>query len=100
MDRQRTPAAIASAQSGTKQRGTSNPGAGQQRIERALRAWRLSEAKRRMVLAFRIFSDRALVSMASNAPRNEAELLAVQGIEAGIVKKYGAQIFRLVKGTS
>jgi hypothetical protein len=30
------------------------------------------------------------------APRNEAELLAVQGIGAGIVKKYGAHIFRLV----
>jgi superfamily II DNA helicase RecQ len=46
--------------------------------------------------AFRIFGDRALQSIATTAPRNEAELLAVQGIGAGIVKKYGAQIFRLV----
>jgi superfamily II DNA helicase RecQ len=83
-------------QSVTKQRAASSTGTDQHRIEQALRAWRLSEAKRRRVPAFRIFGDRALVSIASTAPRNEAELLAVQGIGAGIVKKYGAQIFRLV----
>ena len=68
----------------------------QQRIEQALRAWRLSEAKRRRVPAFRIFGDRALLSIAATAPRNEAELLAVQGIGAGIAKKYGAHIYRLI----
>jgi DNA topoisomerase-3 len=68
----------------------------QNRIEQALRAWRLSEAKRRRVPAFRIFGDRALLSIATTAPSNEAELLAVQGIGAGIVKKYGTHIFRLV----
>ena len=36
------------------------------------------------------------VSIAATAPSSEAELLAVQGIGAGIVKKYGAHIFRLV----
>ena len=66
------------------------------RLEQALRAWRLNEAKRRRVPAFRIFGDRALLSIAANAPKNEAELLAVQGIGAGIVKKYGAHIFRLI----
>jgi DNA topoisomerase-3 len=80
----------------TKQRAASSSGTDQHRIEQALRAWRLSEAKRRRVPAFRIFGDRALISIASTAPRNEAELLAVAGIGAGIVKKYGAQIFRLV----
>ena len=89
-------AATTQTQSGTTQRAAPTPGADQHRIEQALRAWRLSEAKRRRIPAFRIFGDRALVSIASTAPRNEAELLAVQGIGAGIVKKYGAQIFRLV----
>jgi len=83
-------------QSGTQRAAALSSGADQHRIEQALRAWRLSEAKRRRVPAFRIFGDRALVSIASTAPRNEAELLAVEGIGAGIVKKYGAQIFRLV----
>jgi superfamily II DNA helicase RecQ len=90
-------AAAARAQSGTKERAASVSGSDQQRIEQALRAWRLSEAKRRRVPAFRIFGDRALLSIATTAPRNEAELLAVQeGIGAGIVKKYGAHIFRLI----
>jgi DNA topoisomerase III len=61
-----------------------------------LRAWRLTEAKRRRVPAFTIFGDRALLSIATTAPSNEAELLAVQGIGASIVKKYGSHIFRLV----
>jgi DNA topoisomerase III len=88
--------AAARTQSGTKERAASGSGSDQQRIEQALRAWRLSEAKRRRVPAFRIFGDRALLSIATSAPRNEAELLAVQGIGTGIVKKYGAQIFRLI----
>jgi superfamily II DNA helicase RecQ len=88
--------AVARTQSGTKERAASGSGSDQQRIEQALRVWRLNEAKRRRVPAFRIFGDRALLSIATTAPRNEAELLAVQGIGAGIVKKYGAHIFRLI----
>jgi DNA topoisomerase III len=89
-------AAAAQTQSQKTERVTSVSGSDQHRIEQSLRAWRLSEAKRRRVPAFRIFGDRALLSIATTAPRNEAELLAVQGIGAGIVKKYGAHIFRLV----
>jgi DNA topoisomerase-3 len=89
-------AAAARTQSGTKESAASVSGSDQHRIEQALRAWRLSEAKRRRVPAFRIFGDRALLSIATTAPRNEAELLALQGIGAGIVKKYGAHIFGLI----
>jgi DNA topoisomerase-3 len=83
-------------QSAKTERAATVAGSEQCRIEQALRAWRLSEAKRRRVPAFRIFGDRALLNIAATAPSNEAELLAVQGIGAGIVKKYGAHIFRLV----
>jgi DNA topoisomerase-3 len=83
-------------QSAKTERAATVAGSEQRRIEQALRAWRLSEAKRRRVPAFRIFGDRALLNIAATAPSNEAELLAVQGIGAGIVKKYGAHIFRLV----
>jgi DNA topoisomerase III len=89
-------AAAPRTQSGTKEREASASGSDQHRIEQALRAWRLNEAKRRRVPAFRIFGDRALLSIASTAPRNEAELLAVQGVGVGIVKKYGVHIFRLI----
>ena len=91
-----SPTAASRTQSGNTEGAASLSGLEQHRIEQALRAWRLSEAKRRRVPAFRIFGDRALLSIATTAPSNEAELLAVQGIGTGIVKKYGAHIFRLV----
>jgi DNA topoisomerase-3 len=92
----RSPADGSRTQSANTERAAVAAGSEQRRLEQALRAWRLSEAKRRRVPAFRIFGDRALQSIATAAPRNEAELLAVQGIGSGIVKKYGAHIFRLI----
>ena len=65
-------------------------------IEHALRSWRMSEAKRRNLPAFRIFGDRALHCIAMSRPQNEAALLAVPGIGMSTVKKYGPQIFRMV----
>ena len=61
-----------------------------------LRNWRLAEAKRRGVPAFRVFSDQALKAMAAKRPGTAAELLAIPGIGMGTVEKYGAQIYRLV----
>ena len=91
--------ATARKPSGNLRTGAEPPGSEQQiRLEQALRAWRLSEAKRKRVPAFRIFGDRALLSIAMTSPRNEEELLAVPGIGIGIVKKYGTQIFRLIAG--
>jgi superfamily II DNA helicase RecQ len=83
-------------QSGETERAVSAAGPEQPSIEHALRAWRLSEAKRRRVPAFRILGDRALLGIATTVPSNEQELLAVRGIGTGIVKKYGAHIFRLI----
>jgi DNA topoisomerase III len=68
----------------------------QQRLEQALRAWRLTEAKRRNMPAFRIFGDRTLRNIASTCPRSDSALLAVPGIGMGTVEKYGAQIYHLV----
>jgi DNA topoisomerase III len=68
-------------------------------IEQALRAWRLSEAKRRKIPAFRVFGDRALRGIAATCPQNDAELLAVPGIGMSIVQKYGAHIYRLITGS-
>ena len=91
--------ATARKPSGNLRTGAESPSSEQQiRLEQALRAWRLSEAKRKRVPAFRIFGDCALLSIAMTSPRNEEELLAVPGIGIGIVKKYGTQIFRLIAG--
>lgn len=70
----------------------------QARLEQALRAWRLTEAKRRNMPAFRIFGDRTLRNIANSFPRTDGDLLAVPGIGMGTVEKYGPQIFRLVAG--
>ncbi|SPE22400.1 DNA topoisomerase (fragment) [Candidatus Sulfopaludibacter sp. SbA3] len=65
-------------------------------IEAALRAWRLAEAKRLGVPAFRIFSDQTLRSVAARRPGTAAELLSIPGIGIGTVEKYGAQLYRIL----
>jgi superfamily II DNA helicase RecQ len=65
-------------------------------IEEALRKWRLAEAKRRGVPAFRIISDQALKAIAAKRPATAAELLSIPGMGISNVEKYGAQIYRLV----
>ena len=67
------------------------------RVESALRAWRLAEAKRRGVPAFRILTDRTLKELAARRPASAAELLAVPGIGISTVEKYASQIYRLVE---
>jgi DNA topoisomerase-3 len=61
-----------------------------------LKVWRLAEAKKLRVPAFRILTDKALQAIAQSQPQNEAELAELSGIGAKIVEKYGEQIFRLV----
>jgi DNA topoisomerase-3 len=67
-------------------------------VDAALRAWRLAEAKRRGVPAFRILTDQALQGIAENKPATASELLAIPGIGMSTVEKYGAQIYRLLHG--
>ena len=67
-----------------------------ERVEQALRAWRLQEAKRRGVPAFRIFSDKVLKAIAASRPATARELMAIPSIGLNTVEKYGAQIFRIL----
>jgi len=68
------------------------------RLEDQLRQWRLAEAKRRGVPAFRIFSDQVLKAVAAQRPATAAELLAIPGLGIATVEKYGAQLYRLLHG--
>ena len=78
---------------------TRRPEAGpNSQLEEVLRAWRLAEAKRRGVPAFRIFSDQVLRAMASRRPATARELLAIPGIGISTVEKYGARIYRILHG--
>jgi DNA topoisomerase-3 len=65
-------------------------------IEKALRAWRLVEAKKRGIPAFRIFTDQALQSMAEDRPASDDDLLSISGVGLATVRKYGTDILRIV----
>jgi DNA topoisomerase-3 len=65
-------------------------------LEQALRQWRLAEAKKHSVPAFRIFPDRVLQAIASELPLSQDELLAVPGVSARMAKQYGVALTRIV----
>jgi len=67
------------------------------RVEEALRVWRLTEARRLRVPAFRIFTDQALRAIAGKRPASAAELLAIPGIGIRTVEKYGRHIYRILE---
>ncbi len=65
-------------------------------LEEALRAWRLAEARKRRVPAFRILTDRVLGAIASERPRSEAALQRIQGVGPKLTERYGEAILSLV----
>lgn len=65
-------------------------------VEKALRAWRLNEAKTKGVPAFRILTDKALETIAQRQPKSARELLEVPGLGLKLVEKYGAAIFHIL----
>jgi superfamily II DNA helicase RecQ len=76
--------------------GAAEAPAADARLEGVLRNWRLQEAKKRGVPAFRIFSDQVLRAMAIQKPQSDAELLAISGVGLATVQKYGAQLYRML----
>jgi DNA topoisomerase-3 len=62
----------------------------------ALKAWRLGEARRSRLPAFRILTDRTLLGLAAARPSGEEDLLAVTGIGPTLVRKYGEQLLEIV----
>ncbi len=72
------------------------PSTSDARVEAALLEWRMAEARRRRIPAFRIFSDKALQGIVSQRPRTVQELLAISGIGIDTAEKYGQQIYRII----
>ena len=62
----------------------------------ALREWRLAEAKRTGLPAFRIMNDRTLRGVATETPLDEDALLRVAGIGPGLSRRYGVALLRIV----
>ncbi len=66
----------------------------------ALRAWRLSEARKSGAPPFRIFPHRTLLALAERQPGNEAELLATPGIGPALARKYGEKILSIIRNAT
>jgi DNA topoisomerase-3 len=66
----------------------------------ALRAWRLHEAKKRNVPAFRIMSDRVLYGLASERPANRGQMEEINGVGPKLSEKYGKQLLELLADPS
>ena len=60
-----------------------------------LRAWRLEEARRRRVPAFRVLTNRALVALADARPTTPAALRNVTGIGPKVVQTYQSVLLGL-----
>ncbi len=65
-----------------------------------LKKWRLSEAKRAGVPAFRVLHDRTLLALAAARPRDEATLLGVPGIGPALLARYGRQVLGICRARS
>jgi superfamily II DNA helicase RecQ len=70
--------------------------AGESPVVVALKEWRRAQAKKQSLPAFRIMSDRVLLTIAEDQPGTLAELLAIPGIGLKTVEKYGAQIYKIL----
>ncbi len=71
--------------------GTPSP-----QLVEALRAWRLAEARRRRVPAFRILTDRVLGAIATARPRDGAALQRIHGVGPTLAERYGDAILALI----
>ena len=65
---------------------------------KTLRTWRLSEARRRRIPAFRILGDRTLEALVRARPSDEDELLDISGIGPTIARKYGKKLMEIIAG--
>jgi DNA topoisomerase-3 len=87
--RKRAPAAVRKP-AGSPAAGASNA------LFEALRAWRLAEAKRFGIPAFRVMNDRTLLGVAAATPVDEDALLKVAGVGPGLSRRYGAALLSIV----
>ena len=103
-ERKPKPTSKAARKSRTKREVQSDkPAAGEPEDEapdvallKALKGWRLKEAHRRRIPAFRILRDSVLVEIARTKPHSQADLLAIHGFGPTLAAKYGLKLLALV----
>ena len=60
-----------------------------------LRAWRLAEAKKKRLPAFRVLTNRTLLAIADARPSSASALRDVSGVGPKLLKRYAAQLVAL-----
>jgi superfamily II DNA helicase RecQ len=97
------PAQTKQAKTGARSSGTkpktatesSKLTAEQEELVTRLREWRSAEAKRLKVPAFVVLHDRTLIALAAARPATPNQLLAIDGIGAMKVERFGQDLLRL-----
>ena len=62
-----------------------------------LRNWRAQEAKTRSVPAYVVFTDATLIALAEQRPDDAGGLVAIPGIGASKLERYGDEVLALVR---
>lgn len=63
----------------------------------ALKSWRLTQAKKEGVPAFRVMTDKVLEEIAGERPADEEELAQIAGVGPRLVSRHGAAILRVLR---
>lgn len=63
----------------------------------ALKAWRAVEARSRSVPAYVVFTDATLVALAEQRPADPSGLVAIPGIGASKLERYGTEVLTLLR---
>jgi superfamily II DNA helicase RecQ len=88
----------AAGSTGTKPKNAAAPAqltAEQEQLAVRLKEWRAEEAKRLKVPAFVVLHDRTLTALAAARPATPNQLLAIDGIGATKVERFGQDLLRL-----
>jgi len=64
----------------------------------ALRGWRRERAQQLKVPAYVVFTDATLTAIAEQQPADDAALVAIAGIGAAKLERFGAEVLALVRG--
>jgi DNA helicase-2/ATP-dependent DNA helicase PcrA len=61
-----------------------------------LKAWRSSAAKQQQVPTYVVFTDATLTAIAERRPLDDAGLVAIPGIGAAKLQRYGADVLAIL----
>lgn len=64
----------------------------------SLKSWRSDRAKQLKVPAYVVFTDATLIAIAEQRPSDEAALVAISGIGATKLERFGSDVIALVQG--